>query len=212
MTDAEKAASPAFQQLQGWLALEKLGPYFLNKPEEERVRHAIRHADSITDKDRLQSIVDDERNETCVRLEALSRLKELEINEMNAAIPEPAPIQNNPLHPAIADVVAAELISENAPRVARDVMDRKAFGMKKYGTPLQPFNGRDTLNDLYQELVDAMKYARVYLYECQYRKDASNEADAEDAYEALKELCISIKNTMEEKNGAANNPSNAPCF
>jgi hypothetical protein len=89
----------------------------------------------------LQRVVDDETCELGVRLEALSRLKNLEL-DMSAATPEPKPVPNN--HPAIADVVAAELVALHEPmarEVATDVMARKAFGLAKYGTPLQPFNG-----------------------------------------------------------------------
>jgi hypothetical protein len=49
--------------------------------------------------------------------------------------------------------------------ICRDVMARKAEGMKKYGTPLQPFNGRSAMMDLYQELLDAANYMRQHIYE-----------------------------------------------
>lgn len=39
------------------------------------------------------------------------------------------------------------------------------IGVKKYGTGLQPFNGRDPLLDLEQELRDALVYARQLRYE-----------------------------------------------
>lgn len=83
-----------------------------------------------------------------------------------AATAEPPPKHND--HPAVADVVAADIISRGLPKgMARDVMARKAMGLKKYGTVLQPCNGRDNLNDLYQELVDAAKYAMTeYLEIC----------------------------------------------
>jgi hypothetical protein len=156
----------------------------------------------------LQRVVDDETCELGVRLEALSRLKNLEL-DMSAATPEPKPVPNN--HPAIADVVAAELVALHEPmarEVATDVMARKAFGLAKYGTPLQPFNGRNTLNDLYQELVDAVKYARVALYEASYLKAQTREA--EDIYESLRDLTIEVKTLMDRNanNGAANAKGN----
>lgn len=40
-----------------------------------------------------------------------------------------------------------------------------AIGVKKYGTGLQPFNGRDPLLDLEEELRDALVYARQLRYE-----------------------------------------------
>lgn len=62
-----------------------------------------------------------------------------------------APIKNN--YPPIADLVA------------QDVLSRKEMGMKKYGTALQGFNGRDALKDAYEEAVDLCKYLRQALYE-----------------------------------------------
>lgn len=44
--------------------------------------------------------------------------------------------------------------------VREDLVERERLGVKRYGTPLQPGNGRDALVDLYQELLDACCYAR----------------------------------------------------
>ena len=44
-------------------------------------------------------------------------------------------------------------------RVLGMIEDRKAFGIRKYGTALQPGNGRDMLQDLIDELMDALIYA-----------------------------------------------------
>lgn len=40
-----------------------------------------------------------------------------------------------------------------------DMHERDAIGVRKYGTRLQPNNGRDPLVDLYQELLDGAVYA-----------------------------------------------------
>ena len=42
---------------------------------------------------------------------------------------------------------------------------RKNFGREKYGTLLQPHNGRDQLHDALDELADALVYYRCKLYE-----------------------------------------------
>ncbi|QFG08496.1 hypothetical protein PBI_ASERPROCKY_7 [Gordonia phage ASerpRocky] len=42
---------------------------------------------------------------------------------------------------------------------------RKSFGMEKYGTPLQPFNGRDQLEDSLDEKADDLVYLRMAIYE-----------------------------------------------
>jgi hypothetical protein len=44
-------------------------------------------------------------------------------------------------------------------RVREDLVARAEFGLKKYGTQLRTNNGRDTVNDLYQEVLDAIMYA-----------------------------------------------------
>lgn len=46
-----------------------------------------------------------------------------------------------------------------------DMRDRDRVGLERYGTQLQPFNGRDNLVDAYQELLDACVYLRTAIYE-----------------------------------------------
>lgn len=41
----------------------------------------------------------------------------------------------------------------------RDMEARDRLGRERYGTPLQPHNGRDALRDLYEEILDAIAYA-----------------------------------------------------
>jgi len=43
--------------------------------------------------------------------------------------------------------------------------ERRQMGFEKYGTPLQAFNGRNSLVDLYQELLDAVVYIRTQIEE-----------------------------------------------
>lgn len=58
------------------------------------------------------------------------------------------------------------------PLVMEDMVARDKIGTERYGTPLQPFNGRDFLRDLYEELLDAVVYCRGMRYELdQFRKD-----------------------------------------
>lgn len=62
---------------------------------------------------------------------------------------EPTP--NN--KPAVWDLVLA------------DMRARDAEGRRKYGTPLQPHNGRDPLIDAYQEALNLVVYLRQAIYE-----------------------------------------------
>lgn len=77
---------------------------------------------------------------------------------------QPAPTTNG--HPFVQDVVLNELRAYVIPqlkhraRLIVDIEERKAIGIERYGTPLQPFNGRDPLVDCYQELIDAAQYAK----------------------------------------------------
>jgi len=67
------------------------------------------------------------------------------------SVPEPKPVPND--NPSIHDLVIA------------DIEDRKKFGVEKYGTLLQAGNGRKSLVDLYQELIDAACYCRLLIEE-----------------------------------------------
>lgn len=72
----------------------------------------------------------------------------------NPAFPENQgylPVQND--EPHIADIVIKE------------IEERKEFGKKKYGTALQPFNGRSALQDAYEEVLDLAQYLRQKIYE-----------------------------------------------
>lgn len=50
------------------------------------------------------------------------------------------------------------------------IKERKAFGLRKYGTPLQPFNQRDALADALEEVVDAAAYLAQALYERDHQR------------------------------------------
>jgi len=49
--------------------------------------------------------------------------------------------------------------------VQKDMEARNEFGKMKYGTPLQPNNGRDVLQDAYEEALDLCVYLRQAIYE-----------------------------------------------
>jgi hypothetical protein len=64
---------------------------------------------------------------------------------------QPLPTPND--GPSIHDLVAA------------DIAARKALGTSRYGTFLQPHNGRDSLLDAYQEALDLACYLRQAIAE-----------------------------------------------
>lgn len=49
--------------------------------------------------------------------------------------------------------------------VLRDMYLREQVGMMRYGMPLQPFNGRDSLQDAYEEALDLVVYLRQIIEE-----------------------------------------------
>lgn len=46
-----------------------------------------------------------------------------------------------------------------------DIQARMDLGTRRYGTPLQPHNGRNALLDAYEELLDLGVYLRQHLFE-----------------------------------------------
>lgn len=63
--------------------------------------------------------------------------------------PEPKPNDNESVHDL----------------VVKDVLQRKDFGLEKYGTILQAGNLRDAIKDSYEEILDHVCYMRAYLEE-----------------------------------------------
>ena len=88
----------------------------------------------------------------------LSGLEGLQHRESLAVVHEPPPKSNS--RPACWD------------RVIQDMHDRDSVGFARYGTRLQPFNGRDALVDLYQELLDAVVYTRQEMSEREAARSA----------------------------------------
>lgn len=76
---------------------------------------------------------------------------------------EPPPIPND--RPCIQDLVIA------------DIERRKQVGFERYGTLLQPFNGRDALMDAYAEALDLCQYLRQAIEERDAQARAAGPAD-----------------------------------
>ena len=60
-------------------------------------------------------------------------------------------------HPIIQDLVA------------QDLQERKRLGIERYGTGLQPFNGRNMLLDAYEEALDLACYLKGLMLEEELR-------------------------------------------
>lgn len=70
--------------------------------------------------------------------------------------PEPEPVKND--LPAVWELVI------------EDMKARDHSGFEKYGTRLQPHNGRNSLIDAYQEVLDLAVYLRQKIYETENEK------------------------------------------
>lgn len=77
-----------------------------------------------------------------------------------ASTPQPPPVRNG--NPSCHDLVL------------KDLIERRAFGIDKYGVTLQPGNGRDFKVDLYQELLDACVYIRGVIFEEEQNKPSND--------------------------------------
>jgi len=66
---------------------------------------------------------------------------------------QPDPLPERPGLPHVADLVVDRIRA------------RKAAGLREYGVPLQPHNGRDALGDLLDELLDGAHYLTQAIYE-----------------------------------------------
>ncbi len=75
--------------------------------------------------------------------------------------------EQQPPRPAMGDVWLL---------VLKDMEERRLHGIEKYGVPVQPYNGRDPLIDLYQELLDACVYCRQAIEERNIERSKSEES------------------------------------
>lgn len=67
------------------------------------------------------------------------------------------------------------------PLVQRDLEERMALGVEKYGTPLRAHNGREALWDAYEEVLDLACYLRQEIEERRQGGDTALKFVAEGA-------------------------------
>ena len=56
-------------------------------------------------------------------------------------------------------------IREVLPHLEQDIKERKQLGLIKYGVELKPFNGRNTVLDMYEEALDLTFYSKCNVME-----------------------------------------------
>jgi hypothetical protein len=79
------------------------------------------------------------------------RVSGVDLHTVATVVEQPPPVANG--HPAVVDLVVAEMQA------------RKVEGIRRYGMPLQPFNGRNADQDAFEEALDLTFYLRQALEE-----------------------------------------------
>lgn len=121
------------------------GPCFaIENDQSRRERDRWQRGQTSSALSKAIDIIDPDFEEQQIAAEQVEPTKQREGDQ-------PLPIVND--RPFIQDLVIA------------DIEARKQVGIQRYGTPLQPFNGRDVLQDLYEELIDAACYIKQAIVE-----------------------------------------------
>lgn len=68
--------------------------------------------------------------------------------------------------------------------VIEDIKERMNLGLARYGTLLQPFNGRDCLQDAYEEQLDFLQYFKQVIIEVENQRNNYKE------FEEITDECI----------------------
>lgn len=111
---------------------------------------------------------------------------------------QPRPTPND--HPACWDLVIEDARALHHDQAAveatvKDMQDRDQVGLERYGTRLQPYNGRDSLVDAYQEALDLCVYLRTVLYELHEAGDTA-EDEAQEVYDSALMNAIAIRSFL----------------
>jgi hypothetical protein len=85
------------------------------------------------------------------KVKRLEREKRQLVNSLRDIAEQPKPKPNT--HQAVMDLVM------------EDFKARDQLGKERYGTRLQPFNGRNGLRDAYEEALDLAIYLRQVIFE-----------------------------------------------
>ena len=80
-----------------------------------------------------------------------------------------------------------------------DLLKRQAFGLERYGTPLQAFNGTNQGLQMYEELLDGIAYAIARIEECRERRDP-REIDWSIALEMTVATADLVKSILDKEN------------
>lgn len=85
------------------------------------------------------------------------------VNQQEASQPPPKKNDGRPIWHVVIEE-AQLLTGEDHPAITA-MRARHDMGVRKYGTPLQAHNGRNPLQDLFEEVMDALAYSTQALVE-----------------------------------------------
>ncbi len=86
--------------------------------------------------------------------------------------------------------------------VLSDMDDRDRLGRERYGVPLTPNNGRDSLVDLYQELLDSAVYAYNKIHEIKLNDPKVGWVVLDDILHATIRNIVRVRLLINESNHA----------
>lgn len=98
----------------------------------------------------------------------------------------------------IQDIISEEYVSHNraASKLISDITERRELGIARYGTALQPNNGRDALRDAYEEAIDLCMYLKQLIVERQMSRGFAG--PLEIAYQQALVLAVYLKGLERE--------------
>jgi hypothetical protein len=130
-----------------------------------------------------------------------------EITDYSRGEPEPVPNNNASVHTLVTyDVIDFERHPETVRNhLIQLLIERREFGFSKYKTLLQANNGRDPLNDLLEEMGDAIVYARQFIEE-----KRPGVARMEHVYKILINVGLNLVALREDIDAHYPNPAGLP--
>lgn len=104
------------------------------------------------------------------QLQNAAKQAQAQVDREAVTTPTPWPVSEPPERAVPRDELDQALPVINdyptiQPLVVKDIEARMTVGLARYGTLLQPHNGRDMLRDAYDEALDLVVYLRGCIYE-----------------------------------------------
>lgn len=122
------------------------------------------------------------------------------VNKFNAATPEPTPQPGKEkVLDHVVEGIKLRTLQKTGDQVTKDLIDRAELGKNKYGTYLYTGNGRNTLMDFYQEVLDGLMYSKAWLLENADQSDSYFYKVIEFNFQSLITMAVSIRIMLNEQ-------------